>query len=187
MAKSQAKPLAGGAGRIVTGPILVALGANLPSERFGAPRKTLEAALDELSRRGVQPIRRSRWYESAPVPASSQPWYLNGVVAVETTLDPPGLLAVLHQIEAWLGRIRREPNGPRAADLDLIAHGATIRHEAAPILPHPRMSARAFVLLPLAEVAPGWRHPESGLSVEELIARLPGGQDLHPLPEALSQ
>lgn len=159
------------------GPILVALGANLPSERFGGPRETLEAALAELERRGVHVLRRSRWYETAPVPVSDQPWYVNGMAAVETGLGPEALLAVLHAIEAEFGRVRAERNAPRVVDLDLVAYGELVRPgPEAPILPHPRAAERAFVLLPLAEVAPGWRHPGRGETVEALIARLPRDQ-----------
>lgn len=165
------------------GPILVALGANLPSERFGGPRETLEAALGELERRGVRILRRSRWYETAPVPASNQPWYVNGVATVATGLGPQALLALLHAIEAEFGRIRAERNAPRVVDLDLVAFGDLVAPgPEAPILPHPRAADRAFVLLPLAEVVPGWRHPANGLTVEALIARLPADQQIRPMP-----
>jgi 2-amino-4-hydroxy-6-hydroxymethyldihydropteridine diphosphokinase len=167
------------------GPILIALGANLPSERFGGPRETLESALREIERQGVRVLRRSRWHESAPVPASDQPWYVNGVVSVATALGPEALLGVLHQIEAEFGRVRAERNAPRVVDLDLIAYGDIVRPgPEAPLLPHPRAAERAFVLLPLAEVAPGWRHPESGETVEALIARLPPGQEIRPVSDS---
>ena len=166
-----ASPVAGSA------PILIALGANLPTERYGPPRAALEAALAELSRRGVTVVRRSRWYESAPVPLSDQPWFVNGVAEVETTLTPEALLVVLHEVEAAFGRARREKNAPRTLDLDLIAYGEVVRgEEKPPVLPHPRMAARAFVLLPLAEICPDWRHPLLGRTAAELAASLPKGQ-----------
>ena len=169
------------AGGSPDGPILVALGANLPSERFGGPRETLDAAVRELERRGIRVLRRSRWYESAPVPESDQPWYVNGVAAVDTDLDPPALLALLHQVEAEFGRVRAERNAPRVLDLDLVAYGGLVRPGPdGPVLPHPRAAERAFVLLPLAEVAPAWHHPETGETVEALIARLPAGQKIRP-------
>lgn len=162
--------------------ILIGLGANLPSERFGSPRETLEAALSELAHRGLRILRRARWYESAPVPPSGQPWYVNGVVAVETALGPEALLTVLHEVERRFGRIRGERNSARVVDLDLLAYGEMVRPgPGAPILPHPRAAERAFVLLPLAEIAPGWQLPGSGRSVEELIAALPEGQQIRPL------
>jgi 2-amino-4-hydroxy-6-hydroxymethyldihydropteridine diphosphokinase len=161
------------------------LGANLPSERFGGPRQTLEAALVELERRGVRVLRRSRWYESAPVPRSDQPWYVNGVAAVETALGPEALLAVLHAIEHDFGRVRGARNAARAVDLDLLAYGDLVRRgPEAPLLPHPRAAERAFVLLPLAEIAPGWCLPGSGQTVEALAARLPPDQEIRPLDVA---
>ena len=160
-------------------PILIALGANLPTEAFGPPRAALEAALAELGRRRLQVTRRSRWYESAPVPASDQPWYVNGVVEVETSLDPEPLLSLLHEVEAAFGRVRREPNAPRTLDLDLIAYGAVVREEGPPpLLPHPRMAKRAFVLLPLAEIRPEWRHPVLHRTAAEMAAELPEDQPI---------
>src|SRR5215475_12146454 len=152
---------------------LVAIGANLPSPTHGPPRATCEAALAELSRRGLRIVRRSRWYESAPVPLADQPWYVNGVVAVDTNLSPEALLALLHEVERDFGRERREVNAARVLDLDLLAYGDLVLNGAPPILPHPRLADRAFVVLPLADVAPDWRHPVTGRSVAELRASLP--------------
>lgn len=117
----------------------------------------------------------SPWYRSAPVPASDQPWYVNGVVRVETDLDAPALLAVLHRVEAAFGRVRRQVNEARGLDLDLLAYHDDVRDEA-PVLPHPRLHQRAFVLLPLRDLAPGWRHPVTGMNVASLVADLPPGQ-----------
>ncbi len=167
------------------GPILIGLGANLPSPRHGPPRATLEAALAELATRGLAIRARSRWWESAPVPPSDQPWYVNGVVEVETGLGPEALLGLLHEVEARFGRFRSVPNAARALDLDLLAYGGLVRRgPEPPLLPHPRMAERGFVLRPLAEVRPGWRHPESGRRLDELIARLPPGQLVRPLPHS---
>ena len=157
--------------------IVIALGANLPSERFGPPRATLDAALERLAQAGVVPAARSAWYESAPVPPSDQPWFVNGVARVETTLEAPAVLETLHGVEAALGRQRGVANAARAVDLDLLDyHGRVTAPDAWPRLPHPRLAERAFVVLPLAELAPAWRHPVSGLSAAELAARLPAGQ-----------
>lgn len=159
--------------------ILIALGANLPSARFGAPRATLESALAAIAARGVRILRRSSWWESEPVPTSDQPWYVNGVASVATTLDPVALLALLHGVEAEFGRIRGARNEARLLDLDLLAYGDRRREgPEPPLLPHPRLAERAFVLLPLAEVAPDWRHPVSREFVRQLIARLPEGQKI---------
>jgi len=157
--------------------ILIALGANLPSPRFGAPRMTLEAALAAIAAAGVWILRRSSWWESEPVPVSDQPWYVNGVASVATKLGPVPLLALLHDVEAGFGRIRGARNEARLLDLDLLAYGDRRRDgPEPPLLPHPRLAERAFVLLPLAEVAPDWHHPVTGESVRQLIAQLPEGQ-----------
>ena len=98
--------------------ILIGLGANLPSA-LGPPQATLEAALADLEKAGVAILARSPWYRSAPVPASNQPWYVNGVASIATALGPVGLLALLHQVEARIGRERRTRNEARAVDLDI--------------------------------------------------------------------
>jgi len=173
------KPQASDVGQeVAPAPILVGLGANLPSPAHGPPRATLQTALAHLERRGLRLGRRSRWYESAPVPVADQPWFVNGVVEIFTALGAPPLLELLHAVERDFGRFRGALNAPRTLDLDLIAYGDVVRDREPPILPHPRMAERAFVLLPLREVAPDWRHPVSGLSVEEMIRALPPGQTI---------
>jgi 2-amino-4-hydroxy-6-hydroxymethyldihydropteridine diphosphokinase len=167
-----------------TGPILVGLGANLVSPVHGSPVATLEAALRRLQQKGLTLLARSRWWESAPVPVSDDPWYVNGVVEVATTLGPEDLLALLHAVEGEFGRLRPYPNAPRVLDLDLLAYGnVTRRGSGTPLLPHPRLVERGFVLLPLAEVRPEWRHPVSGRSLPEMIAALPSGQIVRVLPQ----
>ncbi|MDA0703187.1 MAG: 2-amino-4-hydroxy-6-hydroxymethyldihydropteridine diphosphokinase [Proteobacteria bacterium] len=165
--------------------IFVGLGANLVTADHGTPREALAAALEALSRAGLRIVARSSWYESAPVPASDQPWFVNGVVRVTGGFDPAELLALLHRTEAAFGRVRRRRNEARVLDLDLLAYGDIVLDGAdgGPFLPHPRMADRAFVLLPLAEIAPGWRHPATGQTVEALIAALPPGQAIRPMAE----
>jgi 2-amino-4-hydroxy-6-hydroxymethyldihydropteridine diphosphokinase len=161
--------------------ILIGLGANLPSADFGPPAKTLEAAIAAIAATGIKVAARSPFYESAPVPESEQPWFVNSVIRVETALKPGPLLKVLLGIERQFGRQRSVPNAPRTLDLDLLAHGAVVTGaDACPILPHPRMHLRAFVLLPLAEIAPNWRHPGEQTPLRALIARLPVGQTARP-------
>ncbi len=162
--------------------ILIGLGANLPTERYGAPRATLMAALAALGEAGVAVEARSPWYRSAPVPAGDQPWFVNAVAAVATRLGPAELLKLMHGIERDFGRVRREVNEPRPLDLDLLAYGDRIQ-AADPVLPHPRLHQRGFVLLPLRDIAPRWRHPSLGLTVDELIARLPMDQPVEPLQD----
>ena len=152
--------------------ILVGLGANLPSDRFGPPRKTLEAALAALEDRGVRVVGRSRWYSSAPVPPSGQPRYVNAVAAVATDLSPDALLDMLHSIEREFGRSRTVANAARKIDLDLLAYGDLIRTQTPPLLPHPRLAERAFVIRPICDIDPAWRHPQLKRSAAELAGAL---------------
>jgi len=160
--------------------ILIALGANLPSP-VGRPQQTLEAALHQLEASGVRVVARSGWYRTAPVPVSDQPWFLNAVARVETALEPPALLALLRQVELKFGRQRSVRNAARTLDLDIIDYEGKVEISPELTLPHPRMQDRAFVLLPLAEVAPAWRHPTLGKTVESLISALPPGQKAEPV------
>ena len=164
--------------------IFIAIGANLPSHA-GSPLETCEAALGALEEADIQVVARSRWYESEPVPPSDQPWYVNGVAKVATKLSPGALLKQLHAIERDFGRQERsqtERNAARPLDLDLIDYDGQIADGSdGPILPHPRMRARSFVLLPLREVAPDWRHPDTGEGIEELVEKLPKEGAARPL------
>jgi len=164
-------------------PILIGLGANLPSAA-GPPQDTLEAALRHLAAAEIITLKRSRWFVSPPVPASDQPWFVNGVAAVATPLDPADVLAVLHRVEATFGRVRSVPNAARPLDLDLLAYGDRVEDPppgTGPILPHPRLTERAFVLLPLADVAPAWYHPATGRPLSELIRALGDAEATRPL------
>ncbi|MBI1244187.1 MAG: 2-amino-4-hydroxy-6-hydroxymethyldihydropteridine diphosphokinase [Alphaproteobacteria bacterium] len=163
--------------------ILVALGANLPSEA-GEPAQTLRAAMDALDAAGLRVARRSRIFESPPWPPSDQPWYANAVVQLDTRLAPAALLDRLHAIERAFGRVRTVPNAARALDLDLLDYDGIVNPGPAPILPHPRMRERAFVLLPLADVAPDWHHPADGTGIATLVAALPDGTVCRPLPNS---
>lgn len=165
--------------------ILIGIGANLPSDRFGSPVATVEAALVALADQpDVRVLRRSRWFESAPVPMSDQPWYVNGACIVETGLDAAALLAVLHAIEADFGRVRGEKNAPRVLDLDLLAYDDFVSTSSDPFsVPHPRMHERAFVLLPLRDLVPGWSHPITLKPLDALIAALANDQIARPLED----
>jgi 2-amino-4-hydroxy-6-hydroxymethyldihydropteridine diphosphokinase len=159
--------------------ILIGLGANLPSSH-GEPPATLRAALARLDEAGVKTLLLSRFWHSAPVPLSDQPWYVNAVAAIDTALSSDRLLALLHEVEAEFGRVRGVVNAPRLIDLDLLAYGREVRNDGAPVLPHPRLTERAFVLLPLCDIAPGWRHPD-GRSLDTLIAALEADQIAAPI------
>lgn len=162
--------------------ILIAIGSNLPHPDFGDPIDVCQAALEAVSRAECPVVGRSRWFYSAPVPASDQPDYVNGVIVVKTDLSPAELLKKMHEIEAEFGRHRSVPNAARVLDLDLIAYDDIVANgEIPPILPHPRMSERAFVLLPLLDVAPGWIHPVSGHSAAALVAALSDQQVCAPI------
>ena len=162
--------------------IVIGLGANLPSPRFGGPQDACEAALGALRAAGVTVLGRSRWYRSAPVPASDQPWFVNGVAEVETELSAADLLVLLHGIEQEMGRERRARDEARVIDLDLLIFGETVSGpDESPVLPHPRLAERAFVVRPLAELAPDWRHPGTGQSLAGMVRALPADQRAEPI------
>jgi len=172
---------------------LVALGANLFSST-GSPAETLQAALRAMPAQGLAVQRVSRFWRTPAFPAGSGPDYVNAAAVVLSKLDPVGTLAALHRIEAALGRVREGGRWQaRGIDLDLLATGdivlpdgsgqdrwralpAEMQARLAPdtlILPHPRLQDRGFVLAPLAEVAPSWVHPRTGLTVAQMLADLP--------------
>lgn len=154
--------------------IVIALGANLPSTA-GPPENTLRMALDAFTAGGVEIDARSALYRSQAWPDPSAAPFVNAVVRVSTGLSPLDLLKFLHEVEESFGRRRSanavQKNAPRTLDLDLIDYDGLVQ-TGPPTLPHPRMMQRAFVLLPLREVAPDWSHPETGRSVSDLIADL---------------
>lgn len=153
--------------------ILIAIGANLPTPDGTPPLATCRAAVAMLARlRGLRLSAASRWYETVPVPRSAQPNYVNGVARMERTgaaIDPAALLEAVQSIEARFGRRRAELNAARSLDLDLIDVEGVVRDAPDPILPHPRAHLRAFVLLPLLDVAPRWVHPVLGQTARGLL------------------
>jgi 2-amino-4-hydroxy-6-hydroxymethyldihydropteridine diphosphokinase len=151
----------------------VALGANLPG-RHGPPAVAIEAALAQIDRDVGPVVARSRLYRSLAWPDPNDPDYVNAVAAVETREAAAAFLARLHTIEADFGRIRGAVNAARPLDLDIVDFGGRVSGVGAPpLLPHPRMAERPFVLLPLQEIAPGWRHPVTGRTIGDLVAALP--------------
>lgn len=168
--------------------MFVGIGGNLHSPRFGPPEAVMAAALGALSAAGLVVRRRSRWYRSAPVPPSPQPSFINGVVHVCTMLPPDNVLASLHAIEAGFGRVRGERNAARILDLDLLACGRLVLDRPGGVqVPHPRLHLRTFVLLPLIELAPDWRHPCLNRTPVQLLADMPAevaaGQCAEVIPE----
>jgi len=159
----------------------IALGSNVAG-RFASPAEAVKAAMDVLQRTEIKEISRSRLYRSAAWPDPADPEFVNAMMLVETSLAPNALLARLHKVEADFGRIRRQMNAPRTLDLDIVDYAGLVSVPGdSPILPHPRLAGRAFVLLPLADIAPDWRHPVTGVSIAELIAALPDPNAASPL------
>ena len=161
----------------------IGIGANLPSLNFATPRSTCEAAIQELLTFGIGIESQSRWYRSAPIPTSTQPWFINGIISVKTTLKASELMGVLQDVEKSFGRVRTAKNAARTLDLDLIDYANTIlcweeTNDDNLVLPHPRMHERSFVLFPLFEIAPDWCHPVFRTPIEELIAKLDSNQQI---------
>jgi 2-amino-4-hydroxy-6-hydroxymethyldihydropteridine diphosphokinase len=174
--------------------LLVAFGANLPFDD-SPPATTLLQAAEALSQEGLTLLALSRFFATPCFPAGAGPDYVNSVAMFqsESEDDLASILTRLHAVEARFGRKRIQRWGMRTLDIDLLAMGDSVLPDAATqdrwrllpaeaqigstpdqlILPHPRLQDRAFVLVPLADVAPDWVHPRTGLSVRQMLAALP--------------
>jgi 2-amino-4-hydroxy-6-hydroxymethyldihydropteridine diphosphokinase len=153
----------------------IGMGANLPSPA-GPPEATLAQAADRLGKLG-RVAARSRLYSTEPVGYADQPRFVNAVVSLETELTPRALLQELLALERAFGRDRSTgiANGPRTLDLDLLLYGDVVVNGPDLTIPHPRLQERAFVLIPLCEIAAEAHDPRSGAKVAEWMQRLPPG------------
>jgi 2-amino-4-hydroxy-6-hydroxymethyldihydropteridine diphosphokinase len=144
----------------------LALGSNL-----GNRTKNLNSAIDALnSCPGIRVVRKSSFYETEPVGGPDQGRFLNGVIEIETTLEPEDLLKAALSIESSLGRVRREHWGPRTIDIDILTLGDLVYVSPRLSIPHPLMHERGFVLRPLLEIAPDFKHPVFGTSGSDLLS-----------------
>jgi 2-amino-4-hydroxy-6-hydroxymethyldihydropteridine diphosphokinase len=147
--------------------VALALGSNL-GDRLDALRKAMAALAPYMKVTATSAV-----YETAPAYVIEQPSFLNAAVMGETRLEPHALLGALKQLEKQLGRKTRFRNGPREIDIDILFQDARVLATPELTLPHPLLAERDFVLRPLADIAPEWKHPKNGLTVREMLARLP--------------
>ena len=160
--------------------IFVAVGSNLNSNRAEEPAKNCDNAVKYLKQNFyIENV--SSWYKSEPIPKSNQPWYVNGVIKLQTDINPFSLLKVLLKIEKDFGRERNTKNEARILDLDLISYKNFIFHSDILVLPHPRMHERSFVLDPLKEIEPNWIHPVFKMSILRLKDKFVKNQKVYKI------
>jgi 2-amino-4-hydroxy-6-hydroxymethyldihydropteridine diphosphokinase len=160
--------------------VVIGLGSNLAGS-YPSREALLEAVFAALANFGIKLRARSSFWSSTAWPDPTRPEYLNAVALVEAEARARPLLSLLLQLEQDFGRRREELHGDRTLDLDLIAYGRERLNEADFVLPHPRAAERRFVMGPLAEIAPTWRHPLTGEAASTLAVRATVGEDARPV------
>lgn len=161
--------------------IIIAIGSNLAGNWSDTPYGMCQEAVCRLSVKLQCSIKQSSWYQTSPIPPSSQPLYTNGVVAFNEKIHPIALLDILNEMEKNAGRLRQKINEARPLDLDILdINGEIIENSPKLIVPHPRLHQRGFVLYPLRDLVPEWIHPTSRKSVNQLIMELPSDQIITP-------
>lgn len=140
---------------------------------MGDRERNLQRALELLEAPALRIVRASPIYETEPVDYTKQAWFLNQVAEAQTELFPMQLLARVARVERALGRVRGIAKGPRVIDIDILFFGRAVVHTAKLDIPHPGIAARRFVLMPLADLAPGLRHPVTGKTVREMLDAAP--------------
>jgi 2-amino-4-hydroxy-6-hydroxymethyldihydropteridine diphosphokinase len=160
-------------------PVYLAIGSNL-----GNKINNIQVAKLELEKYEIKILKSSSNYDSVSWPNSNKPNYINIVIKVKTNLSPLKLLKICNLIESKLGRIRSDINAPRTCDIDIIDYKNKKLNEKKSklTLPHPRMTKRNFVLLPLFEIEKSWKHPKSKINIVNLINSLPL-QDLRSIKQ----
>ena len=158
--------------------IYIAIGSNLTGEKNQTPLDNCKKAI-QILKKYIIVKKISSWYKSKPIPLSNQPWFINGVIEVDTDKSSINLLDLLLEVEKDLGRIRSKKNEARIIDLDIIDYKKKIFYKKNRlIIPHPRMHERAFVLLPLRDLNPKWHHPIKKKSLNELIEKVENKQKI---------
>lgn len=159
--------------------IWISLGANIPGT-WGSPRTAVHKAILELQKRNFHVFARSALYSTPPLGPVRQPYYLNMVIGARAPLGPFALLRLLNRLELSAGRRVNGRWHARPLDLDVLDYGGRVlgnasvqRRRGQIVLPHPEMHRRGFVMVPLAQVAPGWRHPTLGIAARQLLERHP--------------